>query len=240
MAYDRIYREALDKGFSTGTVHVYLMNPDGVVQSTLHVAHASVDALLSAMNRVAESSGVTPGEPLIKPSIQSKRPAAPTDSLVIHLVARGTGNGSWREFPSEDWLVFNRAESKGLLPASKPRTGESWEVQKPVAERLLRHFYPQTEQCDDEKPLTNRIDRMALSAIAESAKNGLVHARLEGSLRMKHAFYPGRDDDNFVDATLAGYLDYEPKTGRVRNLRLVTDEATYGKERIGIAASSVR
>ena len=238
-AYDRIYREALGKGFSTGTVHVYLMNPSGQVVSTLHVANAAQgNQLIAGMRKVAETAGVTPGPPLVKPAVQSSKPAAEPGSLVIYLVARGTGHGSWWEFPSEDWIVLTHGEAASIAPARGAKVGQSWNIERAPAEKLLRHFYPQTEQCDDEKPLTNRIDRMELKAVIESVKGGIAHARLEGALRMKSAFYPGKPDENFVEATLAGYLDFEPRMGRIRALRLVTDEATYGKERIAVAAQA--
>ena len=48
---------------------------------------------------------------------------------------------------------------------------------------------------------------------------------------MTHRFYPGREDGNIVDATVVGYLDFEPATRRVRRLRLVTDRASYGQGR---------
>lgn len=217
------------------------MNPSGQVVSTLHVANAAQgNQLINAMRKVAESAGVTPGGPLVKPTVQSRRPAPEPGSLVVYLVARGTGHGSWREFPSEDWIVLTRDEAAGVAPAKTPKVGQSWNIDRAPAEKLLRYFYPQTEQCDDQKPLTNRIDRMELKAVIESVKGGLAHARLEGALRMKHTFYPGKDDDNFVNATLAGYLDFDARTGTILSLRLVTDEATYGKERISVAAQASR
>jgi hypothetical protein len=238
-AYDRIYREALVKGFSTGTVHVYLMNPSGQVVSTLHVANAAQgNQLLTAMHRAADSAGVKPGVPLVEPSVQSRKPAAEPGSLVVYLVARGTGHGSWREFPSEDWIVLSREDAAAIAPAKLLKPRQTWNIVSATAEKLLRHFYPQTEQCDDQKPMTNRIDKMELTATVESVKSGIAHARLEGSLRMKSAFYPGKPDDNFVDASLVGYLDIVTRTGKIRVLRLVTDEATYGKEKIGVAAQA--
>jgi hypothetical protein len=190
------------------------------------------------MHKAADSASVTPGEPLVNPSVQSRKPSAEPGSLVVYLVARGTGHGSWREFPSEDWIVLSREDAAAIAPAKLLKHGQFWSIDRAPTERLLRHFYPQTEQCDDQKPLTNRIDKMDLKATVESVKNGFAHARLEGSLRMKSAFYPGKADENFVDATLAGYLDVDARTGKIRNLRLVTDEATYGKEKIGVAAQA--
>ena len=56
---------------------------------------------------------------------------------------------------------------------------------------------------------------------------------------MKHQFYPGRDDSNFVDATVIGYLDYESGKAGIRSFEMVTDKATYVKEEFGVAVRSV-
>ena len=55
-----------------------------------------------------------------------------------------------------------------------------------------------------------------------------VRARIDGRMKMKHAFYPGRDDDNFVNATILGLIEFEPAKPRIHSLQIVTDGATYG------------
>lgn len=89
----------------------------------------------------------------------------------------------------------------------------------------------------------NRIDRQSLRAKVVSVAEGLARVQFEGELKMKHPFYPHREDDNFVEATVAGYLDYEIGPPRIRSLRLVTDEATYGSVRqtqhFGVALRSM-
>jgi hypothetical protein len=57
---------------------------------------------------------------------------------------------------------------------------------------------------------------------------------------MTHRFYPGRADDNVVDATVVGYLDFEIATSRVQQMRLVTDRATYGTGKLEVVVRSVR
>jgi hypothetical protein len=102
----------------------------------------------------------------------------------------------------------------------------------------LVRFYPTTENNDLG---TNRIDRQSLRATVLSIKEGVARARLSGSLRMKHAFYPGRADNLFVEASLLGYLDFEVEGRRIRTLRLITDQATYGdsNRHFGAALRSV-
>src|SRR5205823_3397200 len=114
-----------------------------------------------------------------------------------------------------------------------------------AAARLLTYFYPQTETCNyaddaiDGGPHKHRIEDLKLTARVESVEGDRVRARLGGTLRLKHTFYPGRDDDNRVNATVAGYFDFDRATGRVRGLRLVTERATYGRFGFGVALRSL-
>ena len=124
------------------------------------------------------------------------------------------------------------------MPAGKVTAGDSWDIDKGLASQLLTRFYPTTENNDLS---TNRIDQQSLRATVVSIRDGLVHARIDGSLKMKHTFYPAREGQNFVSATIVGYLDFEPDKPRIRTLRLVTSSATYGGEsrHFGVAVRSV-
>ena len=44
---------------------------------------------------------------------------------------------------------------------------------------------------------------------------------------MKHPFYH-KDDDNFVNATATGFVDFDVRTKSLKTLQFVTEEATYG------------
>ena len=44
---------------------------------------------------------------------------------------------------------------------------------------------------------------------------------------MKHPFYH-KDDNNFVEASLIGYLEFDAGKQGLRVLHLVTDDARYG------------
>jgi hypothetical protein len=240
--YHRIYREALQAKLSAGTVHVYILDPDGRPIDSLHVADAAKpDRLLEMMERTIKKLNVAAGKPLAKPAAQSSPPQAEKGALVLHLTARylvrkgddyvrvqpllGTERSSqWGYLPSEDWLVLGQSEWTKLLPSGAVREGTSWEWDKEVSAKLLTHFYPPTENTDNRK---NRIDQQVLKATAVSVANGVVRARIEGSLKMKHSFYH-KDTSEFVEAALVGYLDFETAERTIRSLRLVTDRATYG------------
>src|SRR5213593_3994769 len=115
--YERIYQQSLRKGLSTGTVHVYLLSPAGEPIDSLHVVEASkMDRLVHSLQSAVERLKTADGPPVAQPAPQSAPPAAAPDSLILHLTARGFNIiASWREFPSEDWIVLGREEWTKLL-----------------------------------------------------------------------------------------------------------------------------
>jgi hypothetical protein len=255
--YTRIYHEAAKAKLSTGTVHVYILSPDGHPLDTLHVAEAAKpDKLLTMMERTVEKLKVPAGEALVKPAPQSTVPPCDKDCLALHLTARylhrqgnelvriqptlGTErSGQWASLPSEEWVVLSKAEWSKLLPPSEARPGTSWEWDKDVTAKLLTHFYPPTENTSTS---TNRIDQQSTKATVISVEEGVVRAKIEGSLKMRHPFYH-RDTDEFAEAAVIGFVDFERGQPKIRSLRLVTDKASYGAaghmQPFGVAVRSV-
>jgi hypothetical protein len=241
----RIHREALEKKLPAGSVHVYIVTPDGSPIDSLHVADAArTERLVELLERAVKSlrleagagSWGNAGKALIPPSAQSKPPAAGSGSLIVHVTARGRNGASWDDFPSESWIVLGPREQAALLPAGEVRPGGSWEVGDGAAGEILRHFYPQTENNDAP---ASRIREQSLRATVVSAGEERIRARLDGRLRLRHDFYPGRDDGRVVDAVLAGYMDFDPRLRKVLVLRIVTERATYGPGTVDVAARSV-
>ena len=146
------------------------------------------------------------------------------------------GRGAWSDFPVEDWIVLGRDEWEKFWPRPQVQAGDSWDVDQRISARLLTHFYPPTENNDVSK---NRLDRQSLKATAISADNGVVRARIEGELKMQHSFYH-TEDGKVVEATVVGFLDFEPSSRTLYSLKLVTDKATYGGGTFGVAVRSLR
>ena len=241
-AYQKIYLAALNKKLSTGTVHAYVLTPDGDPIDSLHVAVAATgDKLLTMLRRTAEKLGTKAGDALVAPKAQSACPVnLDGKTLVLHLTARAEGTNpsddSWHAYPSEDWIVLDEADQAALLPpAGRADVGRSWAVPREVATKILTHFYPQTENNDVRK---NRIDRVALRATVVSVEGGIARARLDGDLRMQHPFYH-KETPDMVDATVVGYLEFRPGQNRVRSLKLATDRATYMKQNFDVGVRSV-
>jgi len=73
----------------------------------------------------------------------------------------------------------------------------------------------------------------------DTARLNTALAKLEGSLKMKRSFYPGRDDYKPINATLVGFLEFSPAARRVESMALVTEKASYGDEEFGAGMHSV-
>ena len=232
----RIYREALASGFSAGTVHVYLLAPDGKTIAGMHVAEAAqTPKLVTLLDKWISRLQVKPGKPLVPPIPQSTAPKCETGALLLHLTARPlSGGGSWNGV-SENWITYGPDEVKGWLPTATVRPGQTWNPDSDLVTRTLLHVYPVTENND---VLTNKVQEQRMTATVLSVSNGVALARLDGRLRMKHSFYH-KEDGNVVDANLVGYIEFDTERRHIRKLRLATDTAAYGGGTFAVAIRSV-
>ena len=232
--YQRIYREALEKKYSAGTVHVYVLDPKGEVVGTRHVADAAkTKQLIAFLDDLTKTLGTTPGGPLVEPKPQSRPPKHEAGSLVLHLTARGLGGGGSWDGVAENWIVFSPVEVQKLV-RKEAKAGSSWELDRELSARLLRFIYPVTENNDPDK---NEISEQQLKATVIDVKDGVAVARLDGRLVMRHDFYH-KPDGKTVSTNLLVYIEFEPATGKVKTFRLVTDGATYGGGKFGVAVRS--
>jgi hypothetical protein len=250
---DRIYHEALTAKLSAGTVHVYILGADGHCVDSQHVATASkVEELTPMLERNIEKWKPREGSPLVKPAAQSCPPKAEPDALMLHLTARNlrrqgnelvvphvtlgeTRSGNWGAYPGEDWICLTAGDCKALLPTGDPQLGSTWDSSTDAAQKILTHFYPSTENNDVKK---NRFEEVRLGGKVISLQDGVARARIDGKLRMKHPFYH-KEDNQTVEATIVGYFDIDVATKRIRDLRLVTQDATYGGRPFGVAVQTV-
>src|SRR5579871_5428501 len=123
----RIFQEGYAAKLSVGTVHAYVLAPDGHLIDSMHVAQASrSENLIGMLERDVKKLGTPAGEPVVKPTA----PAAPRpvpDALLLHLIARYLqpkgedytlveANEGWASLPSEDWITLAPLEWKQLLP----------------------------------------------------------------------------------------------------------------------------
>ncbi len=223
---ERLHREGHAAKKSTGSVHTWLLSPDGKVEDTQHVAEAAkTGKLLAALEAMKSKYSVPAGKPLVAPAALSRPAKLAPGSVAVHITARRDGRGSWGEFPGENWPVFTAEEWRTFfaVPAgTKP--GDTWQLDTTLTRRILNHFHPQTEDCSDKD--RNDLQTAALTARLEN--DGSL--TMTGQVKLRRAFYPGRKDLTECSASLEGFM----RDGRFTIVTL--DDARFGKEKYFAAA----
>jgi hypothetical protein len=235
-ALKRVFSEGHSKKISVGSVHVYLLDPQGSLIDSMHVAQAAKTTNFIAMlEKTAASLQLAAGKPVAPVRKQSQPPACGADCLVVHLTARSLdGKGVWTDFPVENWVVLDRAEQRTFLPQFETlRPGQSWTVPKATAEKLLTHFYPATENND---PRKNKFQKQTMRATVESVDDRLIRLAIAGEMKMEHWFYH-KADGKEVEADFVGFAEVNRESQRLEGLTLVTRKAQYNGGKFGVALS---
>ena len=236
--YDQLYQDAIKARKSTGSEHIYIVNPDGQVVESLHICHVTTASMLETLAKFNRPAGPT----LVPPVAQS----TPVGQNMLHLTSRYLDKegkplkfkpgASYHAFPAEDWFALTPAEEAALVPDASAQPGASWYVDMAVTARLLSRLYPLTGNFGPSDG--NRIEEAGLTATVISGRRSVAWIRLDGRVRLGHTFMPSKDERP-VEALVMGYLEYDRKEKKVRAFRLVTDHAKYGKENFGAAIRSV-
>ncbi|HJZ94335.1 MAG TPA: hypothetical protein VKE40_25955 [Gemmataceae bacterium] len=233
---NRIWRAALDAKKSSGTVHVYLLDSKGTYLDSMHVANAADSKKLIPMLEAVVAQLKTPaGKPVLPPAPQSTGPKVAKDEVKLHVVARGFNKGSWREFPGENWVVLDAKDLAAIGTPDQDKPLKLWDVPKATAAKVLTYFYPQTENNNADP---KRIESLAMTVCPLTRDGAKAVLRIDGSVTLKHNFYPRREDGQRAEAKFVGYAIWSA-TGP-EELKLVTTEATYGKEGFGVAVRLVK
>jgi hypothetical protein len=222
----RIYLDFYAKQLGIGDVRVYVIGPDKTSIASLSIDKAQDPAqMIPFLEGIVAKLHTQPGPPAIKPHPTSRPPAAPANSLVIHLVSRALAGGSWHEFPSENWIVLTPAEWGQLLPAGKVAANATWTAPQAVAIKLAEWVYPQNE----EKTGVNRsrVDEADFKLTAVTVAGNLARARIDGKIRLMHSFYPGGAAKDFAVSDLTGFMDFDVAERRIQRLRIVTNKGDY-------------
>lgn len=232
---ERIRNEGFARKLSVGSVRAYVLTPDGHTYAT--VPTHTPDATLALLGRAVDHFKPQAGNPVVPPKPQSAPPPRPADAVALHLISRGDDRGSWGEFPAENWIVLAREDWSRLVPSGDVTMGQTWELDRGVSARILTYFYPQTE---NNYPSTDRLEQYRLTARALAVRDGVVTARIDGFVKMHHAFYPaytGRMDAQPIDAGVIGVLTFAP--GKPPTLQLATTRAIYGTRPFKVSVKTV-
>jgi hypothetical protein len=227
----RIYLEFFGKKLGIGDVHVYVLGADKNGIASLPIVPAQDPAqMLPFLQGIVTKLNLKPSPPSIKPHPTSRPPAnLPPDTFVVHLVSRALSGGSWHEFPSENWILLNGAESNQLLPPGKVEPKQSWTIPQPVALKLAEWVYPQNEEKTGKN--RSRVDVADFRLTAVTVEGRLVRARIDGKIKLWHGFYPGamnpQNEKDIAASELIGYIDFDVAQRRIQRLRIVTEKGTY-------------
>ena len=235
---ERIFKAGYAAKKSVGTVHVYIVAPNGDLVDSMHVAEAAKPAkLIALLEKTVADLKVSGGEPIVKMHPQSERPACEADCLTLHLTARSLdGKGAWSEFPGENWIVLSPADQQQLTgKREKVQVGDTWDVGPETSQKILTYFYPATENNDVSK---NRFLDQKLHATVVSGDGKTSRAKLAGGFRMEHSFYH-KPDGKIAEGSVLGFIDFAPEHGRVTGFRMVSDKATYAGGTFGVAVRSI-
>jgi hypothetical protein len=247
----RIHRDGLAKGLSVGTVHAFILAPDGSVRDSLHTAEAAkADRLLVMLDRNVRALNVQPGKPIV-PAVAQTPPQCLSGDTQVALVARylqrsgdrlvpvESDSGDWTSLPSQEWLSLSPADVRSLTGGANPRPGNTRRVDAGTVNRILSHFYPPTENWEADK---NTIRESALTANVSLLDGKIAQITYTGSLKMDHWFYH-KPDDRYVEAKIEGYADIDAHSGKLLRIRLATTDGQYrgGGQTLpfGVAVTSV-
>ncbi len=227
---ERVYRAFLEAKLSAGSVHVYVLSPDAVPIGSIHVAHAAEkdqatgkDQTQLLLEKTVGELKTVKGEPLVTPRPQSDPPKVAQDALVLHLIARKIsekGQGSWNEFPAEDWIVLSAEQRKKLLPSGPVHIGDSWDVGKDASSPILTRFFPQTECCTAK-------DSELLSPTGKY-KHRLEDQSLRGTIVAMDS-----------KKTIARLEGLDPTKPHIESLRLISEGGRFEQMDLGVAVRSV-
>jgi hypothetical protein len=236
---ERIFKAGHAAKKSVGSVHVYILTPDGEFLDSLHVAEAAKPkTLIGVLEKTVADLKLSKGNPVVAPHRQSEAPACEKDCLTLHLTARSLdGKGAWSEFPVENWIVLSPAEQRQISGGGREvGLGGTWEIGADTAKKLLTHFYPATENNDVSK---NRFVEQKLTATLLGQENGVGRARITGNFQMEHSFYH-KPDGKTAAGSVIGYMDFSPDSGQISTFDLVTDQASYGGGTFAVAVRAIR
>jgi hypothetical protein len=222
----RIYGDFLSRKLGASDVHVYVLGPDRTSLAGLDIDSAmKTPKAISFLTSLAEQQHIQAGPPPFQPRPRSVPPPTESADPVLHLTARKTERSGWNEFPSENWIALSATEWDQLLPPSGTGLRAVWTLPVPVATKLAEWIYPQTEETHRSNRSKVEIADIRLTMV--TLDGALCRARIDGTVRLVHSFYPGRPSDDRANSELIGFADFDLLHRKVQRLRIVTQKAEY-------------
>ena len=234
-AYRGIRKEASEEGRHDGTVCVYLVSPDGDCFDSLTVGKATdIPRLRQMLQAAIAKFQVTPGETLVAPTPQNKAPEPPEGGILVYSVSRGSVNAvsaGW--IPGEDWIPLEGTEWRSLLPSDDAKVGDTWAIDRAIAEKLLTHMHPPTrlfrfeDHREPEGPHGHRIEKMSLEGKVLARQGSVLRIRYDGHVQIKRTDRAFRPDENRAVSGVVGFAEFDLSNREFRSLQLISSEGQY-------------
>lgn len=232
----KVWNEAERKNLPAGTVHVYLLTPDGSVHKSMHVMHAAKSAhlfrfLTAAVRELKTDSGNT----LVKPTFKRMPPPAAKDQVVLHASSQYDDAGG---VVGDDWIVLSRTEWSEFLPPS----GETeWMIDEALAQKIFVHLYPYAADWTEDAEQVSVAQLSAYTLPAEPGDDSsLVRIALRGKLVASRNQHLGRAAQPVV-ADIVGLVQTNSaaRPSDKPEIVLTTGVARYGNRSFSSIVRSV-
>ena len=223
---EQVWQQASEKKLPHGTVHAWLLAPDGELKTSMHVMHAMKESVLQRMlTETVRDLKIKPGNTLFRPQSQLKWPEVSEEQLILH----ASSQYSDRDGPTgDDTIVLDRNEWQEFLPpkASDVTVRQEWRIGEELAQKILVHIYPYAPDWDTNP---EQIAQCELTAYILPAKDGQSGPQVivRGFIRQQHNSQPGRDP-LVVVAEIAGLVTPSSVVGGKPKILLTTGNAIYG------------
>lgn len=216
--YRRYRKLAHERGLSAGNVQIYVILPDGKLQTTLHVAEASkADRLYALLKKTVEEEKVQPRAAKPKTAAAPSRPK--TKNAVFHVGFRHVGPRANLGL-AESWVELTPEACAAFVPG-KARTGFSWEIPASVRDPIMQHFFPPLPNYQADR---GKIEESSLTATVAATEDGRALVLLQGRFRLRHS-YAVKDGDGDIQGRIRGYGLIDTKQGKLAELGLVVEDA---------------
>jgi hypothetical protein len=106
-----------------------------------------------------------------------------------------------------------------------------------VATKLAEWIYPQTE--DTLRSNRSKVDVADIRLTMVTLNGTLCRARIDGTVRLVHSFYPAHPSEDRANSQLIGFADFDLLHRKVQRLRVVTQKAEYMGAPFGCSLVSV-
>ena len=222
-----VWDQAKKKKLPMGTVHAYLLTPDGKIYNSMHVMHAArLDVFFRFITSAIGGMKTAGGETLVQPAPTFVPPSVEDDEILLHAASQ-YGNRS--HLAAEDWIVLSKEEWTQFVPPEKTDSDGAWSISEEVAQKIMIHLYPYAADWNNDLEQITRAEIKLYPLTAETSETKATYS-VKGIVQMTRNRQAGRLPEP-VSAQLLGLVTVQSDAKEVKpKFVLSTGDAFYGRE----------